>query len=107
MSEPVKPRGLAVALQYEKGSTEAPRVIAKGRGLVAERIVALAQEHGVVIEANPALAEALSGVDLDETIPLELYEAIAVVIGYVLRVQQTGHEKAPLPDGNGAKINRV
>lgn len=107
MSEPVKPRGLAVALQYEKGSTDAPRVIAKGRGLVAERIVALAQEHGVVIEANPALAEALSGVDVDETIPLELYEAIAVVIGYVLRVQQTGHEKAPLPEGNGAKINRV
>lgn len=99
MSEPIKPRGLAVALHYEKGSKEAPVVVAKGRGLVAERIVALAEEHGVVIEANPALAEALSGIDLDETIPLELYEAIAVVIGYVLRVQQSGHEKAPLPEG--------
>lgn len=99
MSEPVKPRGVAVALAYEKGSKEAPKVVAKGRGLVAERIVALAQEHGVVIEANPALAEALSGVDLDETIPLELYEAIAVVIGYVLRVQGKAHEKAPLPEG--------
>ena len=86
MSDEIKPRALAVALQYEKGSREAPKVIAKGRGLIAERIVELAQESGVVIEANPVLAEALSGVDLDETIPLELYEAVAVVIGYVLRV---------------------
>ncbi|WP_338723836.1 EscU/YscU/HrcU family type III secretion system export apparatus switch protein [Devosia sp. XK-2] len=78
-------RPLAVALHYEEGSREAPRVVAKGRGLVAEQIVALAQENGVVIETNPVLAEALSGVELDETIPIELYDAMAVVIGYVLR----------------------
>lgn len=83
--EPTRERALAVALHYEKGSTEAPRVVAKGRGLIAERIVALAEENGVVIETNPVLAEALSGVELDDTIPLELYDAIAVVIGYVLR----------------------
>lgn len=91
MNEDTKPRALAVALQYEKGSRDAPRVVAKGRGLVADRIVALAEENGVVIEANPVLAEALSGVELDDTIPLELYEAVAVVIGYVLR---TGAKKA-------------
>jgi len=83
--EPPKERALAVALHYEKGSRDAPRVVAKGRGLVAEKIVALAEENGVVIETNPVLAEALSGVELDETIPVELYEAIAIVIGYVLR----------------------
>lgn len=86
MSDEPKPRSVAVALQYEKGSREAPRVVASGRGLVADRIVALAEENGVVIEANPVLAEALSGVEIDDTIPLELYEAVAVVIGYVLRV---------------------
>lgn len=86
MSDDVKPRALAVAMQYEKGTREAPRVIAKGRGLVADRIVELARENGVVIETNPVLAEALSGVELDETIPLELYESVAIVIGYVLRV---------------------
>lgn len=80
-----KDRALAVALHYEKGSREAPKVVAKGRGLVAEKIIALAEENGVVIETNPVLAEALSGVELDETIPIELYDAIAVVIGYVLR----------------------
>lgn len=86
MNDDIKQRALAVALQYEKGSREAPKVVAKGRGLVAERIVELARESGIVIETNPVLAEALSGVDLDDTIPLELYEAVAVVIGYVLRV---------------------
>lgn len=80
-----KDRALAVALHYEKGSREAPKVVAKGRGLVAEKIISLAEENGVVIETNPVLAEALSGVELDETIPIELYDAIAVVIGYVLR----------------------
>jgi flagellar biosynthesis protein len=85
MSDQPKERALAVALQYEKGTREAPRVVAKGRGLVAEKIVALAEENGVVIEANPVLAQALSGIEIDESIPLELYEAVAIVIGYVLR----------------------
>jgi type III secretion system FlhB-like substrate exporter len=61
-------------------------VTAKGRGLLAERIVALAEENGVVIESNSSLAEALSGVEIDDTIPIELYESIAVVIGFVLRL---------------------
>lgn len=86
MSETPKPRALAVALQYQTGSREAPRVTAKGRGLVADRIVALAQENGIVIESNAALAEALSGVEIDDTIPLELYESIAIVIGFILRL---------------------
>jgi flagellar biosynthesis protein len=86
MIEVPKQRALAVALQYQKGTREAPRVTAKGRGLVAERIVALAEENGIVIESNSALAEALSGVEIDDTIPLELYESVAVVIGFILRL---------------------
>ena len=86
MNDAPKDRALAVALHYEKGTRDAPRVVAKGRGLLAERIVQLAQENGVVIESNSSLAEALSGIELDDTIPLELYEAVAVVIGYVLQV---------------------
>ena len=86
MSDTPKERALAVALQYEKGTREAPRVVAKGRGLLADRIVQLAEQSGVVIESNSSLAEALAGIELDDTIPLELYEAVAVVIGYVLQV---------------------
>ena len=76
---------VAVALEYETGTREAPRVIAKGYGAIADQIIAVAEEHGIVIEANPHLAEALSGVELDESIPMELYEAVAEVIAFVLR----------------------
>lgn len=76
---------IAVALHYEKGEDDAPRVVAKGRGYVAAQIIALAEENDIVIEANPLLAEALSKVELDDTIPLELYEAVAVIIGFILR----------------------
>lgn len=80
-------RALAVALSYERGTDSAPRVTAKGRGKIAEKIVALAEKNDVVIESNPLLAEALSGVELDQTIPPELFVAVAEVIGFVLRAR--------------------
>jgi len=76
---------LAVALEYEIGTRDAPRVTAKGYGEIAEQIIATAREHDIVIESNPHLVEALSGLELDESIPMELYEAVAEVIGFVLR----------------------
>ena len=85
--EPKKP-AIAVALEYEAGTRAAPVVVATGRGLIAEKIVEVARENGIIIEANPMLAEALSGVPLDEAIPHELYAAVAEVIGFVLRAQQ-------------------
>jgi flagellar biosynthesis protein len=88
MSEEIERQKLAVALDYEIGSREAPRVIAKGRGLIADEIMRLAEEHGVKIEANPMLAEALSGVEIDQSIPHELYAAVAEVIGFVLRTRR-------------------
>lgn len=81
-------RKLAVALEYEKGTRHAPRVTAKGYGLVAEGIVARALENDVVVDTNAALAQALAGVEIDDTIPIELYEAVAEVIGFVLRARQ-------------------
>ena len=81
------PQKLAVALEDEQGSREAPRVVAKGRGLIAERIIALAEENDIIIEANPALAKALSGVELNDEIPVELFEAVAEIIGFVLRAR--------------------
>lgn len=78
---------VAVALRYAKGEDHAPRVTAKGRGKVAEKIVALARQNDIVIESDPLLAEALSGVELDQTIPPELFEAVAQVIGFILRTR--------------------
>jgi flagellar biosynthesis protein len=88
MSDEIKKPAIAVALEYERGTHDAPRVVATGRGLVAERIIEIARENGVVIEANPMLAEALSGVPLDDSIPHELYQAVAEVIGFVLRARR-------------------
>lgn len=85
MTDEPKLRQIAVALQYDKETDHAPRVVASGRGLIAEQILALATENDIVIEANPMLAEALSHVEVDDTIPIELFEAVAAVIGFVLR----------------------
>lgn len=98
MTDEPKVTSLAVALQYEKGTDQAPRIVAKGRGLIAEQIVALAEENDIVIEANPVLAEALSNVEVDDTIPVELYEAVAAVIGFVLRQSQSTGWKPDEPE---------
>ena len=87
MSETDLPRKTAVALDYGRETPSAPKVVAKGHGLVAQRIVEIGEEHGVVIEANPELAEALSHVALEQTIPEELYRAVAEVIGFVFRTR--------------------
>ncbi|MET0605011.1 MAG: EscU/YscU/HrcU family type III secretion system export apparatus switch protein [Beijerinckiaceae bacterium] len=88
------PARLAVALAYDREHDNAPRVVAKGRGELAERIIAVARENGVAIEADPALAAALSFVELDDSIPEELYRAVATVIGFVLRLQQARTTRA-------------
>ena len=62
-----------------------PRVVAKGRGATGEAILALAREHGVPIEENAALAEALAQVELGEDIPEALYRAVAEVLIFILR----------------------
>jgi flagellar biosynthesis protein len=74
---------LAVALVYDRPAV--PCVVAKGRGAVGETIIAAARDHGVPIEENAPLAEALAQVDLGDDIPLELYRAVAEVLIFILR----------------------
>ena len=80
-----KPAPLAVALQYDKSAVPVPRVVAKGRGASGDAILALAREHGVPIEENAPLAEALSQVELGDDIPEVLYRAVAEVLVFILR----------------------
>jgi flagellar biosynthesis protein len=84
------PRSVAVALHYEHGKDAAPRVTAKGKGAVADAIIETARAHGVAVETNALLAEALSRVELDQHVPRELYRAVAEVIGFVLRLSGPG-----------------
>jgi flagellar biosynthesis protein len=79
---------LAVALRYD--IPDAPRVVAIGHGEIGDRIVETARKHGVPLEANGPLAQALSTVKLDSEIPEELYEAMAVVIAFVMRAAAKG-----------------
>ena len=82
------PTHFAVALQYEMVTMPAPKVVAKGADLVALRIRALAESHDVPIVENPPLARALfAAVEVDEEIPPEHYEAVARIIGYVMRLK--------------------
>lgn len=81
------PTHYAVALRYEQGKTPAPICLAKGVDAVAQRIRAAAQEHNVPIVEDPPLARALfAAADVDEAIPREHYEAVAKVIGFVMRL---------------------
>ena len=75
---------LAVALHYEKPG--APRVVATGKGAIGTKIIEVARAHGVPIEENPGLAQALSEVELGDEIPVELYRAVAEVLTFILRV---------------------
>ncbi len=75
----------AVALNYD--GVGAPRVVAKGEGATAEQIRALAEEHDVPIEDNPILVEALSRIELGEEIPEALYQAVAVIISFILKTR--------------------
>ncbi len=77
------PTHYAVALAYDRGKTEAPRVVAKGVDSMAARIRETATAHGVPLVANPPLARALHRLELDAEIPPEHYKAVAELIAYV------------------------
>lgn len=89
--EPVRE---AAALNYEEGQT-APRVVASGRGEVARRMVELAEQAGVPVRRDPALAEALARLELDLEIPAELYVAVAEALAWAYRLDL----EAARPDG--------
>ena len=72
----------AVALAYEVGET-APKVVASGKGLVAQKIIDTAKENDVPLHADSKLAETLSNLEIGEEIPPELYEVVAEVLGFV------------------------
>jgi len=76
----------AVALKYRPADSHAPRVTASGTGVVAERIIELAREHGIPVKDDPDLVEVLSRLDLNEEIPPELYVVVAELLAFVYRL---------------------
>jgi len=83
----VEERQSAVALAYSTADA-APRVVAKGRGLIAAAIIARAHEHGVYVHESPELVALLMQVDMDERIPAQLYVAVAELLAWLYRLEQ-------------------
>lgn len=89
MSTPDKPpsRHLAVALAYRAGDA-APKVVASGRGLIAQAIIERAKEHGVYVHESEALVGMLMQVELDQHIPPQLYLAVAELLAWLYRLER-------------------
>ncbi len=95
------PTHYAVALRYDQSRMRAPRVVAKGGGLIAERVSKIGAEHGVAILSAPPLARALYfSTELGREIPAGLYLAVAKVLAYVYQLRSRGAEPGsePIPD---------
>jgi len=84
--DPREIRRRAVALQYDAQQQGAPRVVGKGAGYLAERILELAREHGIHVYEDPDLVAMLSELDLNAEIPEELYKAVAEILAFVYRL---------------------
>ncbi len=75
----------AAALKYERGRQPAPRVVAKGAGVVAEKIIAAAREHGIPLHEDPELIQVLMKLDLNQEIPPEIYQIVADILAMIYR----------------------
>lgn len=77
----------AIALSYEQ-SMESPQIVAKGAGVVAERMLAIAQTNGIPVHEDPALLSLLSSLDIKEQIPEDLYQVIAELFVFLYQMEQ-------------------
>jgi flagellar biosynthesis protein len=84
-SEHRVPRRQATALSYEQAD-RAPRVVASGSGHIAEAIIAAAQEAGIPVRSDPALAQALAALDLGTEVPEALYRAVAEALAWAYKL---------------------
>jgi flagellar biosynthesis protein len=85
----MKKKPKAVALKYEKEKDAAPRIVAKGRGFVAQKIIETARAHGVPLYEDKNLVQVLEALDLETEIPTELYRAVAEVLAFIYRLNGT------------------
>ncbi len=76
----------AVALLYDQEKSDAPRVIASGRGVIAQKIIETARQAGIHIQEDPDLVEILSKVPVGKDIPVELYQTIAEILSFVYQI---------------------
>ena len=83
-------RKKAAALRYNELSDRAPKVVAKGSGVIAEKIIEMAKAHNIPIVEDPLLVDSLIKLDLYEEIPPHLYEAVAKIVAYIIKHTKEG-----------------
>jgi len=76
----------AVAIKYNKTQDKAPRVVAKGKGTIAQKIIDIAQKNDIPLYKDRDLAHLLESLDLDTEIPPELYRVVAEVLVFIYRL---------------------
>ena len=92
MSEKKYIRKEAIALSYNPTEHDGPAVVAKGKGKVAENILERAALHHVPVYEDPNLVQLLGQLDLNESIPEELYQAVAEVFAFIYRLDKEHNE---------------
>jgi flagellar biosynthesis protein len=75
-----------VALRYEPKRERAPKIVAKGRGYLADKIIEIAREHNIPIRQDKNLLQILSRLDLNDEIPTEVYKAVAEILAFIYRL---------------------
>jgi flagellar biosynthesis protein len=78
----------AAAIKYDSAGDSAPKVTASGRGIIAEKIIAIAQDNGIPVKNDPDLVQILSKLKVGAEIPVELYRAVAEILAFVYSLNE-------------------
>lgn len=87
-------RKKAAALKYSQGEEGAPKVVAKGSGALAAKIIETAKQHNIPIREDKTLIDILSSLDLYKEIPPELYKAVAEILAFIYRLNKQAGRSA-------------
>ncbi len=84
----INKRKEAIVLKYDNEKEIAPKVVAKGKGKIAENILNAAKEHQIPVQEDPSLAELLGQLNINETVPEELYQVVAEVFAFIYKIDK-------------------
>lgn len=101
-----KSQTVAVALRHAPSSPAAPRVVASGHGYTAERILDLAFANGVKVREDADLAQMLAAVGIGEEIPFAAFSAVAEILAYIYRANQTVEPAPDMTPGAAGSTSR-
>ena len=93
-----KNRKSASVLKYEENQDISPRLVAKGKGTIADQILKEAEKNKIPIRKDPSLSELLSQLEINQTIPEELYQAVAEVFAFIYQVDRITSQEIVFKD---------